>query len=399
MRLSLHSRDKRIEELEWRGESERKFSFRALASWGASLNYSAILFLFIFAIPTSVSVVYYGLVASDRYVSESKFIVRGVNGGQIGGLSVLLRTFGISRSNDDTFAIEEYILSRDALNDLSRFVDVTGAYTRDQADFVTRYGTTFGENTFESLYSYFIDQIRVVRDVETGITTLSVSAYEARDAKDIADGLLKLGEARVNEMNARSRKDALASAIESLQAAEANVLSAQTELTRFRNAEFTVDMKKSVSGNLDVITELHKDLATQQVLLQQLEASSPSNPGIHSQAKRVAAIENQLATEKSKIAGSDDAIATKLGDYEGLLLRKGLADSLYESAVTSLDQARDEARRKQIYLEPIVRPNQPDRPSEPRRLRSIFTVALLTFASYLMIYLLVSGSREHLNIH
>ncbi|MGT2446644.1 hypothetical protein ACU4I5_31155 (plasmid) [Ensifer adhaerens] len=210
----MHSRDKRIEELEWRGESERKFSFRALASWGASLNYSAILFLFIFAIPTSVSVVYYGLVASDRYVSESKFIVRGVNGGQIGGLSVLLRTFGISRSNDDTFAIEEYILSRDALNDLSRFVDVTGAYTRDQADFVTRYGTTFGENTFESLYSYFIDQIRVVRDVETGITTLSVSAYEARDAKDIADGLLKLGEARVNEMNARSRKDALASAIE-----------------------------------------------------------------------------------------------------------------------------------------------------------------------------------------
>lgn len=399
MRLFLQIHNKKIEELEWHGENERSFSFRALAARLTRLNYSSILFLVIFAIPTVISVLYYGIIASDRYISESKFIVRGVNGGQIGGLSVLLRTFGISRSNDDTFAIEEYILSRDALSDLSKVIDVPAVYRREGADFLTRYGTVFGENTFESLYSYFGDQIRVVRDVETGITTLTVSAYEARDAKEIAEGLLKLGEARVNEMNTRSRKDALASAIDSLQMAESKVLAAQTELTRFRNAEFTVDMKKSVSGNLEIITELHKDLAAQQVLLQQLEASSPSNPGIHSQVQKVTAIENQLATEKAKIAGSDDAIATKLGEYEGLLLRKGLADSLYETTITSLDQARDEARRKQIYLEPIVRPNQPDRPMEPRRIRSIFTIALLTFASYLMIYLLVSGSREHLNIH
>jgi capsular polysaccharide transport system permease protein len=113
----------------------------------------------------------------------------------------------------------------------------------------------------------------------------------------------------------------------------------------------------------------------------------------------VDSIRQQADIEQGKMTGSDGAIATRLGNYQELILHKTMAESAYELATNSLDQAREEARRKQIYLEPIVKPNLPDEATEPRRIRQIFTMALLSMASFLMIYLLVSGSREHLNFH
>ncbi len=52
-----------------------------------------------------------------------------------------------------------------------------------------------------------------------------------------------------------------------------------------------------------------------------------------------------------------------------------------------VNQAREEALRKQIYLQTIVTPNLPDKATRPYRLHNIFTVALLTMASSIMIYL------------
>lgn len=364
-----------------------------------SRHYAAVLFVLIFCAPTFAALVHYGLIASDRYVSEAKFIVRGVNGNQVGGLSVILRTFGISRSNDDSYAIESYIVSRDSLRQLNEMVNVSDAYRRPESDFITGYRNFFREDTFEALYDYYARQVEVVRDLETGITTLRVSAFRASDAKAIADALLSLGERRVNEMNERNRQDTLALAERTVAEAEQKVLSTQLDITRFRNAELTVDLTKTASGSVELITGLYKQLAEEEVKLRQLRDSSPSNPAISAQRGRVDALRKQVAREQEKIAGPDEAIASKLGRYEELMLYKSLADSAYEAATQSIDRAREEARRKQIYLEPIVAANMPDEASEPRRLRSIFTMALLTFASYVMIYLLVSGSREHLNLH
>lgn len=130
-----------------------------------------------------------------------------------------------------------------------------------------------------------------------------------------------------------------------------------------------------------------------------MRENSQDNPNIRELESRVRSLKEQIELEKGKIAGSDDALATKLGSYEELVLRRSLAEKEYETAANSLEQARQEAGRKQVYLEAVVRPNLPDKSEEPKRLRYIFTVALLSFSSFVMIYLLVSGSREHLNIH
>lgn len=364
-----------------------------------SERYATVLFALIFFLPTLAATLHYGLIASDRYISESKFIVRGVNGNQVGGLSVILRTFGISRSNDDSYAIESFVTSREALQKLNENFDIAAMYRRPESDFLTGYYSVFTTESFEGLYAYYQNQVELVRDLESGITTLKVSAFRAEDAKSIADALLRLGEQRVNEMNERNRQDTLRLSQATLQDVEGKLLKAQLDVTHFRNAELIVDAKKTASGNVELLTAILIQLADEEVNLRQMVENSPSNPAIAAQTAKVDALKKQAALEQAKIAGPDEAIAGKLGKYEQLLLYRKLAESAYEAATQSMDRAREEARRKQIYLEPIVAANLPDKSLEPRRIRSIFTIALLTFSSFVMIYLLVSGSREHLNLH
>lgn len=364
-----------------------------------SQNYAAILFVAVFLIPTTASIIINGIIASDRYISETKFIVRGLTNNSAGGLGILLKTFGLSRNNDDSFAIQSYIASRDALRELQQAIDVKGIYQRQEADILTRYYAFGTVDSFELFFKYFENQINIEEDLSSGIVTLSVSAYRPNDAKAIADHLLQFSEAMVNKMNVRARRDTMRLAYETLQSAEARLIQSHNVLTRFRNAESIVDPNLVASGNMEVIAGLSQELADREVDLNLTQRTTRNNPNLFELEKRVDTLKAQLKLEKGKVAGSDEALSNKLGRYEELMLRRAIAEKEYEGASTSLEQARQEASRKQVYLETVVEPNLPDRPQEPKRMRYIFTTALLSFSSFIMIYLLVSGSREHLNVH
>jgi capsular polysaccharide transport system permease protein len=360
-------------------------------------RYGLWLFLCTFVLPTGAAATYYGAIAADRYVSEAQFIVRGVNAQSLGGLSVLLRTFGIDRSNDDSFAIHDYIESRDAVTELQRTMDLRTMFGSDKADYLTRFGTPLTGSSNEALYRFYLRRVTLVESIETGITTLRVSTPVAEDSRTIASHLLELSEQRVNAINARAREDALSAAENAIRQADDEIVAAQIALTGFRNAELLISPEQAAAGNLEVIASLTQELVEEQVRLSQMRTSSPSNPNIPASQERVRSLELQVAAERAKLTGSDTALAGKLSKYEELLLRRTLAERSYETAANSLDQARQDASRKQIYLEALVKPHLADESRDPLRLRMILTCAVVSFVAFIMLYLLVAGSREHLN--
>ena len=78
------------------------------------------LFLITVVIPTAVAVAYFGFIASDIYVTESKFVIRSPQ--KVGGTSMmdLFSKIGMAKSDEDSFAVREYILSRDAMKILNQ---------------------------------------------------------------------------------------------------------------------------------------------------------------------------------------------------------------------------------------------------------------------------------------
>ena len=76
------------------------------------------IFILTVFIPTLLAVTYYGFFAADIYVSEARFVVRSPQRQSANGLGDFMQRVGFSRSEDDTYSVRDYMLSRDALKKL-----------------------------------------------------------------------------------------------------------------------------------------------------------------------------------------------------------------------------------------------------------------------------------------
>ena len=65
------------------------------------------IFLITVAIPTIVATLYFGLVASDVYVAESRFVIRSPDKQTSSALGALLQAPGISAAGDEIYAVQE----------------------------------------------------------------------------------------------------------------------------------------------------------------------------------------------------------------------------------------------------------------------------------------------------
>ncbi|NDA47669.1 MAG: hypothetical protein EBY21_10460, partial [Alphaproteobacteria bacterium] len=90
---------------------------------------------FLAFLPGLLSILYFGFLATDRYVSEAKFIVKTASkSADAGGLGSFLKfagsMSGMSRSQDDNYSVQEYIKSRAAVAELSKKIPVREIYNR-----------------------------------------------------------------------------------------------------------------------------------------------------------------------------------------------------------------------------------------------------------------------------
>jgi capsular polysaccharide transport system permease protein len=353
------------------------------------------LFIVIVLVPTAVGAVYYGLFASKRYVSEAEYIVRGINAHKGGGLDAILTSFGISRAADDTSAIQAFMESRDAVRLLEERVPLRRIYTSPDVDRLSRYPRIWRRDSFESLYDYVQDMISVVEDPTTGITTLKVQAFTPEDAHLIASTLVSLAEEMVNRMNDRAQTDTVRNAREEVARAEQLIAKVQVDLTAFRNKQLLVDPVAFSGVMLDSMSKLSLELAQTSSQIRETSLNSPSNPAIGPLRAKASALEQSINNERSKLAGSDGAIAAKVSAYEQMILSRDLAEKQYASAMSTLETARMEARRQQIYIEEMVRSNLPDESLEPRRFRIVATIFVMGFAAFSMIWILTVGAKDH----
>jgi capsular polysaccharide transport system permease protein len=347
-------------------------------------------------LPTILAALYFGLIASDRYVSEAKFVVRTAakpNG--LSGLGSFLQMTGLARSQDDVFSVQDFITSRDAVRQLAEKLPITDIYNRPEADFIARYPSLFYGATLEQFHKYFQWMLTVTFSSTTGITTLRVQAFRPEDAQAIALGLLDLGEQMVNRMNDRIQNDAVRVAAEEVSRNEERLVAAQLAITNFRNRELMIDPARSSVIVTEVTARLDADLTQTKAQLTEMTAASPSGPQIGVLQRHIAALQAQILAERTRISDPSTGLANKLADYERLVLERDFAKQALTAASAGLDTARAEARRQQLYLERIVEPNEPDFAMMPERLRMVATAFGINILSLLVLWLIFSGVKEH----
>jgi capsular polysaccharide transport system permease protein len=353
------------------------------------------LFILTVVVPTFLATLYFGLFASDVYISEAQFVVRSPDKPSASGLGVLLKSVGFSNAGDEIFVAQKYVASRDALKELNRQDAIRTAYTRPGISTFDRFNPLGISGTFEDLYEYFEDRIDVEHDTISSITTLSVRAYTAQDAQRINRQLLDLAENLVNRLNNRGEADLLGYSQREVREAEEGARRSSRALAAFRQRSGIVDPERQASVQLQLVSKLQDELIGARLQLQQLEAIAPDNPQIPQLRTRIAGLGRAIDAEVGRAAGSQRSLSAAAVQYQRLTLDNEYADKRLAAALASLQEARNEARRKQAYVERIVESNLPDDAEEPRRLRGILSVFILGLVAYGILSMLLAGVREH----
>lgn len=352
-------------------------------------------FLAVVVLPTLIAAAYYFLIASPRYVSEARFVVRAPAQSQPSALGVALSGVGINTGATDAFTVHEYIDSRDAMRELNRTYDLREIFGARGADVFSRYPRPWEDRSDEGLYKAYRRFITVGYDSQTGISTVSVEAFSAREAQRLTEALLQGGEQLVNRLNERASSDAVADARRAEQEARDKLSSAQTALASFRNDRRYIDPTRAATESSSLIVALLEALANLRAERTQIVSQAPQSPQLPALDSRIAAYESQIAAERAKIAGTSGSLASQVGTYEGLVLARELADRELTQASATLLNAEQEARRQRLYLDRVVNPNLPDRAGEPKRLLAVLTVLLTTLMAYGVGWLVWAGVREH----
>jgi capsular polysaccharide transport system permease protein len=360
--------------------------FRSLNIW----------FWAIVGLPTLAAGVYYFAIASDLYSSEAKFIVRSPKQVQTSGIGALLQSTGLGRAADDTAAVQDFVMSRDAVRKLEQKDDLRVVLSRPEGDFLTRFpGILFWRKDFEALFGSYDRFVSVETDTSTGLTALRVKAYRPEDAHRLANALLTYSEQLINELNERARKDALDTARREVDGAEQRIAQIQGELTAYRVKQKMLDPKSASAGVLELIGQMNAAQTNARAQLGELLKNSPNSPQIPLVKTRIASLDKLIGEERAKLSGETDSVVASLSEYERLSLQRELGEKALASAFTSLEAARIEAQRQQLYLETIAQPNLADYPLYPKRIVSFVTVVATCLLAYGIAWLLVANVREH----
>jgi capsular polysaccharide transport system permease protein len=356
-------------------------------------------------LPTLLAGAYYGFVAADMYESEARFVMRtrggggaSMPGGEAGGRGgAMASIFAAARpGTEEARAVAAFIESHAAVQALRRELDIVAMWRRPEADIVSK--LWWDNPPLEWLLWYFRRRVTTEYDIESGVLVLRSLAFRPDDAQVIAERMLHAAENLVNDLTQRSIADTLRVAQEDVTKAEARVVAARAAMTAFREREQALDPTRTAVGAMDNIGRLEASLAQARAELQEKRAfMRADNPQIQVLNNRVAALQQQIGTERGRVTRGDEALTQQVAAYERLDLERQFADRQLASATASLELARSEVVRQQVFLARIAEPSVPEWARYPKGAFNTLTIFVALTVLFGIGWLLVVSAREHAN--
>ncbi|GLS42401.1 capsule biosynthesis protein [Methylobacterium brachythecii] len=351
-------------------------------------------------LPTALMAVYLFVFASDQYVAEAKFAVRGnvepmgeaSGGGEFAGL--------IGKHNSqDSFIVRDFVQSRAMAEMAQTELNVAGMFSRREADFWSRYRNG---QPMEELAKYWLQHVNAHIEMVSGVITVTVRAFTPEDALAISKLVIERSERLVNDISRRAQADLVSHAEKDALASEERLKKSRVALQSFRNTWGIIDPVKSAESTLKTITELQKDKLKAENDLQVLRGSrlDENSRGIQTLVATVAAVDGQITrlrnqlTNEGLAAGAPNNITQALLEFEGLKVEQTIAEKLHESLQLMLDRARIAAAKQQVYLATFVPPRIPASSIYPERGHVLLITFFCCFALWSSASLLISGVKD-----
>jgi capsular polysaccharide transport system permease protein len=337
---------------------------------------------------------YFGLIASDRYVSEAKFVLEksGDDFQTTLSLGSLIGAGGIQSS--DALLLKERILSLDMLRALDKELGLRRHYSDGNWDFF--YRLPLGA-TQEDFLDYYRERVELDYDDVSSVLTVRVDAFTPPKARQIARAILRRGEDFVNDIGHRMAEEQVRFVSDQLKLGQEKLRRAKQQIIAFQNAHNLVSPTEQAQSLTGIINELEANLAQRKTELKsQLAFLNSDAPQVVATRADIDALAAQIGSEKTRLVGAGgEKLNDLVAHFEDLQIDLQFATDVYRSSLAALETARVEASRKLKHLVVLESAGLPQEALYPRRLYAAATMLVFLVLLYAIGRLVAATIRDH----
>jgi len=350
--------------------------------------------LALIAAPMLLGVIYYTLIASDRYTSESMIAVQSALVSPTGGPISLGVGTGLL-GWQDTLYVMDYVHSSTLAQQLNERLKLRDHYEQPRADLLYR---LWPGTSFEWFVKYFRSRVEVEFSDVNGLLTIRAQAFDSDKALELNRAILDSAERFVNEFSHRIAAEQMQFSKGEFDAAAVKWQAAKAKLVEFQTANKILDPIAQSSAASALTAELQATVARMEAELKsKLSFMQSDAPQIITLREQVAANRAQLEAEKARTTNGQggDRLGTLNTEYQSLVLNAAIAEDGYKAANVALEAARVEAARKLKSLVIVEAPTKADSAEYPRRIYNLLTLLALCAIVYSVVRLIVATIQEH----
>lgn len=369
------------------------------ASWTSEWLTPALLRRRTFAAAFAASLaamIYWGVVASSRYVSEAHVIVRNTDTSTPAGMDLagLLSNTAVANRTDQLL-LRDHLLSVDMLKKLDAKFGLRQHYSSWRRDPLSQ---MWLENaSIEWFHRHYLSRVEIELDEHSGVLIIKAQGYDADMAHNISAMLVEEGERYMNEMAHQMARDQVTFLEKQVADMSERVLKTRNSLIEFQNDKGLA----SPSATADAIAAITTKLEAQSAELKAKRSAllsylSPDAPDVVQLNGQIAAVENQLSLEQGRLASpKGKALNRVVEEYQRLELEAKFAQDVYRTALVALERGRIDSVRNLKKVSVLQSPTMPEYPWEPRRIYNIVIFVLCVMILAGIIHLIAAIIRDH----
>lgn len=342
------------------------------------------------------SAVYWGLLASDRYISEGVVVVQRTDATSVPGLelSALLGSSGNINAADQRL-LRLHLLSVDMMLKLDERFDLRRHYSEGRHDFLSRMRSA--DIDIEHFHDYYMSRVAVDYDEYSGVLSVKVQAYDPAIAYAIASALVEEGERFMNDMAHRLAREQVAFLQVQVAETHEKLMRSRAALLAFQNEAGLAspqDTAESISGIVHELESRLAELQAERTAMLGYLVESSSN--IVELDHKIRALEQQIAVQQRRLAApKGTGLNEAVEQYQRLQLEADFAHDLYKSSLIALEQGRVEATRLMKKVSILQNPTLPQYPMAPRRLYNLVLTVIAVVVVVGIVRLLGAIVQDH----
>lgn len=338
--------------------------------------------------------VYWLLIASDKYLSETNVVLETP---QLAAPTLNFSSLlgGGGKDTGDMLLLRDYLLSVDMLKLVESEVGFKEHYSKTDWDFFSRLSS---ENvTIEELHEYYLNRVSIELDEYAKVLRIKVESFSPEVSYEIVNLLIAKGEAHMNHMGQRLASEQVRFLENQVSLLNENFDAARQELLDYQNNNGLVSPTGTVENLSAVVASLEAKLASLKAEKKVLRSyQSTRSPQIKRVATQISALEEQIVYESKRMAKkSGNALNSLSSEYQTLELRAMFAQESYSGALAALETTRIEAARKLKQVSILQSPTFAEYSVKPRRIYNMTVYLIIALFLTLILQMLILIVRDH----